>query len=148
MKWVTRRGIKVNRAATAWLIRTFVDDKAVFVFVEAAEVASYQKRKGAAGFDAPGATYPTRDDKGRCSFEALVDEHRPTDHALRALARIVHAAELGDDVDQPVLEASGLRAISDGAAIIAKSDDEIVERTAFLFDALYASLQDRTVEDG
>jgi len=57
MKWVTRKSIRVNRVATAWLIRRFIDPQAVFLFVEPDEVADVQRREGAQGFDAPGATY-------------------------------------------------------------------------------------------
>jgi hypothetical protein len=71
MKWVTRRGIRVNRAATAWLILRFVDPDATLTFVDAGDVAALQRRESAIGFDAPGATYPHEDAQGRCSFEAL-----------------------------------------------------------------------------
>ena len=142
MIWVTKRGIKVNRAATAWLIRRFVDRDAVLVFVEPDEVAEVQRRDGAKGFDAPGATYPHRDGEGRCSFEALVAEHRADDRALVALARIVHGADFRDEIDSTP-ESAGLRAISDGFPLVAADDHETVERAAFLYDALYASLRAR-----
>ena len=86
MKWVTRKQIRVNRVATAWLIRRFIDPQAEFIFVEPAEVAEVQRRENAKGFDAPGATYPHKDGKGRCSFEALVDEHCSDDSVLVAMA--------------------------------------------------------------
>src|SRR5688572_28583281 len=111
MKWVTRPTIRVNRTATAWLIRRFVDPGAELIFCAPEQVAELQARDGAIGFDAPGARYPHRDDRGRCSFEALVDEHRPDDAALRALARIVHGADFADAIDPPP-ESAGLRAIS------------------------------------
>ena len=62
MKWVTRSHMHVNRTATAWLIRHFLDPSATFLFVEPDEVAAVQAREGAIGFDAPGATYPHRDE--------------------------------------------------------------------------------------
>jgi hypothetical protein len=93
MKWVTRRSIRVNRTATAWLVRRFVDPEAVFLFVEPGEVADVQRREGAVGLDAPGARYPHKDGQGRCSFEALVEEHCAGDEALRRLARVVRRAE-------------------------------------------------------
>src|SRR5439155_2944478 len=110
-KWVTRAGIRVNRTATVWLIRRFIDPAAIFAFVEPDEVAGIQQREGATGFDAPGATYPHRDAEGRCSFEALVDRYRPDDAALKELARIVHGADFDDEVGL-VPESAGLRAIS------------------------------------
>ena len=53
MKWVTRKQIRVNRVATAWLIRRFIDRQAEFIFVEPADVAEVQRREKAQGFDAP-----------------------------------------------------------------------------------------------
>jgi len=142
MKWVTRARIRVNRTATAWLIRRFVDPAAVLLFVEADEVAAVQAREGATGFDAPGATYPHRDAEGRCSFEALVDEYRPEDPALQELACIVHGADFGDEA-RWVPESEGLRAISEGFPLVARDDHEILQRAAFVYDALYASLKAR-----
>ena len=140
MKWVTRRRIRVNRAATAWFIRRFVDPDATFLFVDPDEVAAIQNREQASGFDAPGARYPHVDDRGRCSFEALVDIHRPDDPALQELARIVHDADLPGSTE-PVPEAAGLRAISMGFPEVAADDQDTVAKASFLYDALYAHLQ-------
>ena len=140
--WVTKKRIKVNRAATSWLIRRFIDSEARILFVDPHEVAEVQERERAKGFDAPGATYPHQDARGRCSFEALVDEHCAHDPALVALARIVRGADFRDQIDI-TRESSGLRAISDGFPLVARDDHETVERAAFLYDALYASLRER-----
>ena len=142
MTWVTKRGIKVNRAATAWLIRRFIDLEARILFVEPEEVAAVQRRENAKGFDAPGATYPHKDAAGRCSFEALVAEHCASDPALVTLARIVRGADFRDEL-HITPESAGLRAISDGFPLVAKDDDETAERASFLYDALYASLRQR-----
>jgi len=142
MKWVTRRNARVNRIATAWLVRRFIDEQPVFLFVEPEQVAKVQEEQGAIGFDAPGARYPHRDDRSRCSFEALVDEHRRGDGALQELARIVHCADFPDDV-QNVPEAAGLRAISRGFPLVARDDHDAVDRASFLYDSLYAALKNR-----
>ncbi len=139
MNWVTRRSIRVNRTATAWLIRRFIDLEATFLFVAPEEVAKVQKADDAIGFDAPGATYPHRDGKGRCSFEALVEERLPDDAALRALARIVHGADFDELHVAP--EAAGLRAISRGFPLVSANDEETVAKASFLYDALYAALK-------
>ncbi len=146
MKGVTKRRIKVNRAATAWLIRRFIDREATLLFVEPDEVAEVQHREGATGFDAPGATYPHQDPQGRCSFEALVAEHGADDAALVALARIVRGADFRDQIDLTP-ESAGLRGISDGFPLITKDDYETVEKAAFLYDALYAALRARLGEE-
>lgn len=142
MQWVTRRNIRVNRAATAWFIRRFVDRGAHFLFADAEDVAHIQKMTGAIGFDAPGARYPHRDHADRCSFEALVAAYRPRDQALAAMARIVHGADFGDAIDCTP-ESAGLRAISLGFPLIADRDDDTIEHASFLYDALYAALRER-----
>jgi hypothetical protein len=142
MKWVTRRHIRINRTATAWFISRFVDPQAEFFFVADTAVADVQERQGASGFDAPGARYPHKDAKGRCSFEVLVEEHRPQDKVLKDMAWIVHCADFPDQT-KLVPEAAGLRAISLGFPMIKTSDHEILERASFLYDALYATLKAR-----
>jgi hypothetical protein len=170
MLWVTRRSIRVNRTATAWLVRRFVDPSATFRFTDPTEVARVQACDGAVGFDAPGARYAHKDASGRCSFEALVDEYQPRDGTLSRLARIVHRADFPEEdsfersqsgrspesLDTLSLVswpsglfsteaadriAGGLRAISRGFPLVAADDHETLERSAFLYDALYASLQ-------
>jgi hypothetical protein len=142
MKWVTRKQIRVNRTATAWLIRRFIDRQATFLFVDPSDVAEIQQREGAMGFDAPGAGYPHQDQNGRCSFEALVEQYYPTDGVLQEMARIVRGADFPEEVSQ-VPESAGLQAISRGFPLIAKDDQETVEKATFLYDALYASLKTR-----
>ena len=139
MKWVTRKNIRINRAATAWLVRRFIDRDAEFIFVEPQDVMKVQQGENAKGFDAPGATYPHKDEQGRCSFEVLVDEYFPNDPVLRKIARIVHGADFSKDIDL-TKESAGLRVISQGFPLVTKNDHETVEKASFLYDALYASL--------
>jgi len=82
MKWITRERIQVNRTATCWLIRRFLDSEAEFIFVPADQVAAIQGQTGATGFDALGATYPHQDEQGLCSFAALVRERQAHDPVL------------------------------------------------------------------
>jgi hypothetical protein len=140
MRWVTRRRIHVNRTATGWLIRRFLDPSAEILFVEPDEVASVQRRDGATGFDAPGAAYPHRDERGRCSFEALVEERLPGDPALAELGRIVHGADFPAEMDV-TRESAGLWAISQGFGEGGMDDPEILDRASFLYDSLYAHLR-------
>jgi hypothetical protein len=145
MKWVTRKQVHVNRAATAWLIRRFLDPRAEIRFVAPEEVEAVQRRDDGLGFDAPGARYPHRDERGRCSFEQLVDERLGGDAALQRLARIVHGADFPAEIASTP-ESAGLWAISQGFTEVAVDDDEIVERAAFLYDSLYAHLRRRVAE--
>lgn len=140
MKWVTRKRIHVNRTATGWLIRRFLDREAEILFVEPEQVAGIQQCEGAVGFDAPGATYPHVDERGRCSFEALADERLSKDAALQRLARIVHGADFPAEMGITA-ESPGLWAISQGFTEVGKDDAEILDRASFLYDSLYAHLR-------
>ena len=140
MKWVTRKNIRVNRVATAWLIRRFIDRQAEFIFVEPDKVAEVQTQQGAKGFDAPGATYPHKDAQGRCSFEALVDEYCVADPVLKQIASIVRGADFPEAMDL-TKESAGIRAISHGFPLVTQDDHDTVEKASFLYDALYAALQ-------
>jgi hypothetical protein len=139
MEWVTTRRLRINRAATVWLIRRFIDPAATFRFVDESEIAEAERR-GAIGFHASGARYPKRDARGRVSFEALVEEHCPGDGALARMARIIHDADVPPIDRAPEPEAPGVRLVTVSFPSVAASDDEIVEKSAFLYDALYAGL--------
>jgi hypothetical protein len=128
---VTRKRVHVSRAATAWLIRRFVDPEAEITFVEPENVAEVQRREGALGFDAPGARYAHKDEKGRCSFEQIVEEELGEDAALNRLAGIVHGADFPHDAEREP-ESRGLWAISQGFTDVAKDDAEITKKAAFL----------------
>src|ERR1700693_1376807 len=145
MKWATRKPTHVNRTATGWLIRRFLDPAATILFVEPEQVAGVQDREQATGFDAPGGTYPHRDDRGRCSFEALVEEKLPGDEALARLGRIVHGADFPAEM-AVTRESAGLWAISQGFTDVGKDDTEILERASFLYDSLYAHLKRETAK--
>lgn len=140
MKWITRERIQVNRTATCWLIRRFIDRDAEFLFVPAEEVAAIQEELGATGFDAPNATYPHKDAEGLCSFAALVRERLANDPVLVEMARIVQAADFNDQVDDHPA-AQGLQLISRGFPLVTNDDHETAKRASFVYDALYASIK-------
>src|SRR5438094_882356 len=98
MKWITRARPKTDRIACPWLIRRFIDPDAEILYVPATDVLGVADREGANSFDAPGARYDHRD--GKCTFEVLIDDYDlGGDPALARLARIVHAADIGSDLD-------------------------------------------------
>src|SRR6266536_2205478 len=140
MKWITRERIQVNRTATCWLTRRFLDAEAEFLFVPADQVASMQAEAGATGFDAPGATYPHKDAQGLCSFAALVRERLANDPVLLEMARIVQAADIKGQLDDHPA-ARGLQLISRGFPLVTNDDHETAERAAFVYEALYASIK-------
>lgn len=130
MKWVTRSGCHVDRAACAWLIRRFLDPAPEFLFVTDPE----QAPAGATPFDMRGVQLSHHGDN--CSFETFLDHYHLTDPALTAIARIVHEADLGDErFDAP--EAPGLDVLIRGLALVLP-DDDILRVTGHLFDGLYA----------
>ncbi len=140
MKWITRERIQVNRTATCWLIRRFLDQEAEFLFVPADRVSSMQAETGATGFDAPGATYPHQDAQGLCSFAALVRERLAHDPILLEMARIVQAADFKGQLDDHPA-ARGLQLISRGFPLVTNHDHETAERAAFVYEALYAIIK-------
>src|SRR5882724_3642661 len=146
MKWITREGIRVNRTATCWLIRRFLDPEAEFLFVAANQVVAMQEETSATGFDAPGATYPHQNAQGLCSFAALVHERLAHDPVLLQMASIVQAADIKGALDDHPA-ARGLQLISRGFPMVTKDDHETAARAAFVYDALYASIkQDQALE--
>lgn len=136
MKWVTRKNAKVDRVACPWLIRRFVDPDAEFLFVPAEEVLTVAAREGAIPFDVPGVELGHGE--GRCSFESILVKYGLDDPALVLLGRVVHGADIPQDLGlEP--EAAGLRAIAHGFALLLGEDDQEKLRLQFpLYDALYA----------
>lgn len=129
MKWATRQGVHIDRAACAWLIRRHVDPDAEFVFVsDPADIPA-----GATGFDIPGAALSHHG--GDCSFEAILRHYHLDDPVLWRIAMIVHEADL-DDGRYHAPEAPGLDTALRGLALT-RCDDDILRLTGPLFDGIY-----------
>ena len=129
MRWATRAGCHVDRAACAWLIRRFVDPDAEFVFVE----DPVDVPADATAFDVRGAELSHHG--GDCSFETMVHHFGLDDPVLWDVARIVHEADLADErFDAP--EAVGLDVLCRGLSMV-RSDTDMLTATATLFDGLY-----------
>ena len=144
MKWVTRKNANVDRIACPWLIRRFVDQDPVFLYVPADEVAAVAEREGAIPYDVPGVELGHVD--GRCSFESIMVKYNLTDPALQKLAGIVHGADVAADIDIAP-QAAGLKAIADGFAFVhGDNDHEKIRLEIPLYDALYAWCQRQVAE--
>lgn len=129
MKWATRRSIHVDRAACAWLIRTFIDPDAVFEFVDDPDDLSAD----ATAFDMRGVDLSHHN--GDCTFETILRRYELSDPVLWDMARIVHEADLADDrFDAP--EALGLDALCRGLSMVADDNHALVV-SSVLFDGLY-----------
>ncbi len=130
MRWVTRAGVHIDRAASAWLIRSFVDDQAEFVFVDGIDDVP----EGATPFDMRGVEYGHHGQD--CTFETILRRHDLLDPALWRIAAVVHEADLEDDrYDAP--EAPGLDVVLRGLSMT-QDDHEVLALTGPIFDALHA----------
>jgi hypothetical protein len=128
MKWATRAGCKIDRAACAWLIRRFIDPDAAFVFVRDRSHVP----PDATEFEIPGAALGHHD--GDCTFEVLLRRYELTDPGLWTIARIVHEADIGDE-RYPAPEAPGLAAVILGLAS-AGDDEHTLAASRPIFDGL------------
>jgi hypothetical protein len=129
VRWATRAGVHIDRAACAWLVRRFIDPEAEFLFVtDPDEVPT-----DATAFDMRGVELSHHG--GDCSFETILHRYDLQDPVLWDLARIVHEADLADDrYDAP--EAPGLDVVLRGLSMIA-TDQEVITVAGRLFDGLY-----------
>jgi hypothetical protein len=133
--WVTRRGVYIDRIASAWLIRKYIDPRAKFRFVVE---QNYRPDPSAVRFDMFDAEHTHEGD--RCTFEVLLERFRLTDPALRALGEMVHDIDLRDrKYARP--ETSGLERMIDGICRTHSDDKERVALGAGVFDAVYESLR-------
>jgi hypothetical protein len=129
VKWATRAGVHIDRAACAWLVRRFIDPDADFLFVADLE----QVPKDATAFDMRGAELGHQG--GDCSFETILHRYELTDPVLWRMAEIVHEADLDDGrYDAP--EAPGLDTVLRGLSLTG-TDQDTLAVTRPLFDGLY-----------
>lgn len=138
MLWVTRSHIHVDRVACPWLITRFVDNEAEFMFVAKSQIEKVAAETDAIPFDAPGAELGHKD--GRCSFESIMLKYGLKDPALARLAKIVHSADVEQDIDTDPI-ARGLEAIASGFSLRFPEDEENLAHQFDLYDALYAWCQ-------
>lgn len=135
MRWATRPGVHVDRAASAWLIRRFVDPDAEFVFVDDPDDVPAD----ATAFDMIGVDLTHHGDQ--VTFETILDRYGLDDPVLHLLGQIIHEADVADDLyDAP--EATGLDALVRGLSLT-ESDAEILDLTRRLFDGLHMWLHRR-----
>jgi hypothetical protein len=146
VKWITRKNANVDRIACPWLIRRFIDPKAVFLYVPTEEVMAVAEREAAIPYDVKGVELGHVD--GRCSFESILMKHSIQDPALQLVGRIVHGADIPAEITiEP--EAAGLRAIAYGFATVHGDNDlEKLRLETPLYDALYVWCQRRVAEAG
>lgn len=129
--WVTRRGIHVDRMASAWLIRRFIDSDAKFKFVDA---KGYKPEPRELRFDMFEAEFTHEGDL--CTFEVLIVRTNLNDFALKQIAEIIHDIDLRDEkYDRG--DTRGIEAVVNGICMAHKEDETRLERGSAMLDDLY-----------
>lgn len=154
MHWITTEGVQIDRVASAWLIRRFVDAGAEFAFVPRG--TPVEAIIDGTPFYLPGAKLAKRD--GRSTFEAIMDAYdlAKTEPALIELGEILRAV---DELHGPVAfrgvamrealpadappETSGLQTILHGVRLISPDDQTAIANAMVVLDAAHAALRAR-----
>lgn len=139
--WVTRRGVRVDRTASAWLIRRFIDPQASFKFVEP---TGYRASEGELRFDMFDGEFTHEGE--RCTFETLLERFGlQEDAGLVAIAEIVHDLDLKES-RYGRSEAAGVASILSGIAQAYEEDAERIAGGAPVFDYLYGHFRGEPAE--
>ena len=134
---MTRTGIHVDRMASAWLIRRFIDPDARFKFVSG---KTYRPAARELRFDMFEAEFTHEGD--RCTFEILIDRFGLGEAALHCIAEIIHDIDLKDaKFDRP--ETTGIEHLIAGISMGQTKDEVRLERGSALFDDLYSYFRRR-----
>jgi hypothetical protein len=129
--WVTRTGVHVDRMASAWLIRRFIDPDAKFKFLTARE---YRHKQGELRFDMFDGEYTHKGEL--CTFEVLLRSFEITDAALRPIAEMVHDVDLKvDTYGRP--ETPGFEQLVNAIATAHREDEARLARSSAVLDDLY-----------
>jgi hypothetical protein len=134
--WATRKNLWVDRMASAWLIRRFIDRKAKFLWLDDPKKCP----KSALGFDFDRAAFTHVD--GRVTFEVLAASFGlDGDPALARIAAIVHCLDVGG---VPVAAAPGIEAVLAGLRAGAADDDKLLTEAGRIFDGLYRNYREES----
>ncbi len=134
MKWITRERPKIDRIASPWLIKKFVDVEAEFIYVPFDEVLTKAVALEAIPFDIPDVEFTHYNDE--CTFDYIIKKYQIKDPAVLIMSKIVRGA----DTDQHDIakESAGLWAISAGLSHNITDDSELLKNGMILYDALYS----------
>jgi DNA-binding XRE family transcriptional regulator len=139
MKWVTRSGVRMDRAAMAWLIRTRIDPEAEIAILPEAEVIEYAEETGATPFHHPKAEL--RHTGTRTGFDALRVHFDLQDPALGLMSLILRGAETND---RSLTQWSpGFAAIGSGLRSLADDDETFIANMSLVLDGVYRFCQDQ-----
>ncbi len=140
MLWVTRHNPHVDRCASIWLIKRFIDEKAEFSFISRDDPIP----KGATAFTLPEAEIkPVK--KKKTTYDVLVEKYHVIDSTALRIGRFIHDFEIDAEENPKKVkhkETMGLCFVLKGLEKTSKTDDETMEKGIFVLDAFYASLKD------
>ena len=133
--WVTRPRPHIDRIASAWLIKRFIDPDATFTFAPPEEFP-----QDAVAFDSPGVELTHHGED--CTFETLIKRARLRDRRLTRLAELVHEADLRDG-KFPNDEARGIDLAIRALLAASPDDQQVLAQGMALFEGLYATTSKR-----
>jgi hypothetical protein len=135
--WVTRHNPHVDRCASAWLIKRFIDKKARFAFIAKDDLIP----KGAIAFTLPKAEIKPLE-REKTTYDVLVEKYNIRDPTALRIGKFIHDFEIDAEEDQNKVkfkETLGLCYVLKGLQKTSKTDNEIVRKGLVVLDALYAS---------
>jgi len=141
MLWVTRHNPHVDRCASAWLIKRFIDKKARFAFISRDDPIP----KGAIAFTLPKAKIKPVE-KEKTTYDTLVEKYNIKDQIALKIGRFIHDFEVNAEENPEKVrfrETLGLCYILKGLEKDSKTDNETLKKGLVVLDALYASLTDQ-----
>jgi len=150
MIWVTRDYVHIDRVASPWLIKRFVDKRAQFIFLPRDEISDFVAKTGAIPFDTAGTgvelDHHLCNDEKHCTFDAIIEKYKlENDQALQEVRKLVRAADTGGIKEEPL--AWALEVIAVGTPLLVDSDHEALEREFPVYDAVYAYFQQQIISE-
>ena len=150
MIWITRDYVHIDRVASPWLIKRFVDKRAQFIFLPRDEISDFVVKTGAIPFDTAGTgvelDHHLCNDEKHCTFDAIIEKYKlENDQALQEVRKLVRAADTGGIKEEPL--AWALEVIAVGTPLLVDSDHEALEREFPVYDAVYAYFQQQIISE-
>ncbi len=148
MIWLTRDYVHIDRVASPWLIKRFVDKRAQFVFLPRSEIDDFADKTGAIPFDTAGTgvelDHHVCDGEKHCTFDAIIEKYKlEDDPALQEVRKLVRAADTGRIKEVPL--AWALEVIAVGTPFLVDSDHEALEKEFPVYDAVYTYFQQKII---
>lgn len=136
--WVTRRNVYVDRIASSWFIKRFIDNEVSFKFIAETH---YNPMEHELRFDMHDAEYTHQGNM--CTFEVLVQTFCPQDRGLQQIAKLIHDIDLKDD-SFGLPETPGIQIVLDSIVATQKDDLKRIEQASTIFDGLLKSYSNQT----